>query len=145
MPIWCSKNPLSWSTGKVLIILINLFKLPVSDNKKYVLTMTVLDKSYYFKIFIQTSSFRHKIIILNNDISRFTYWGPRGSSSRSSRSRSPPTVPGRLIYSFYLFCYFQCKLKLFLNPAEANSKCSGSTIHLWKWNPPHRELFTVIG
>ena len=61
--------------------------------------MRVLDKSYYFKIFIQTSSFRHKTIIFNNDISRFTYWGPRGSSSRSRRSRSKSKVPGRPIYN----------------------------------------------
>ena len=36
--------------------------------------MTVLVKSYYLKIFIQTSSFRQKIIIFKNDSFRQSYF-----------------------------------------------------------------------
>ena len=47
------------------------------------------------------------------------------------------------IYSVLLRFNDNCK-SCKKNPVEANSTCSGSTIHS-DWNPPHGELFTVFG
>ena len=47
------------------------------------------------------------------------------------------------IYSVLLRFNDNCK-SCKQNPVEANSTCSGSTIHS-DWNPPHGELFTVFG
>ena len=47
------------------------------------------------------------------------------------------------IYSVLLRFNGNCK-SCKQNPVEANSTCSGSTIHS-DWNPPHGELFTVFG